>query len=502
MIGKKTRKAAMQLTLGVSFLILCFSFGHAADVTLTVESAAGLPGTVDNLVEISLDNDERTTGLQFDICRGDFLSLSACDNTTRTPAISCNPQDLGNGCDRIIFFDFGGEFIDAGTGPLIELRYDASPSAVEGTCQDLTLENVTMPSCIDDGSGGCTAGPPLADVVLQSGQFCFDDTLPTTTTSTTSPTTTTTTSPTTTPTTTPTTIPSTTSTVSPLYEVSISPSLATLDSGATLQFSAKTTDNGEEVEGTYSWEIVPVSAIGSSIDGDGLFAAGENAAAASIEETVKVTDTAHQNKSATATVIIKVKEPPLPGCEVRINPAPATVASGDMLTFTAQTIGDDCETSDFDWSVDSDIGSAIDGEGNYTAGSNKTESPVTDTVTVVDRANGDFSADATIDVEAEDVQKTVAILPDMLLGSRWIPLPYLLLISGEDVVFDLSSTISFEPGKDIFGLGGLGFGDIYLALILLGANPDEGTVAVSISTEGEVVSGEITIGLFPAPFSE
>ena len=79
-----------------------------------------------------------------------------------------------------------------------------------------------------------------------------------------------------------------------------------------MQFSARTTDGGEKVEGTYSWEIVSGSTIGSTIDDDGLFAAGDNTTDFEIEETVKVTDTAHEDKSATATVSIKVKEPPPP----------------------------------------------------------------------------------------------------------------------------------------------------------------------------------------------
>ena len=74
----------------------------------------------------------------------------------------------------------------------------------------------------------------------------------------------------------------------------------------------------------------------------------------------------------------------------------------------------------------------------------------------------------------------------------------MLLAWGKDAHFDLSSTISFEPGDDISELFQVGFGKIFLALVLLGADAQEGPVAVTISTGEEVVTGEIKIrSLFP-----
>jgi len=154
-----------------------FAQSQVGTVTLSVGNGSGPPSSTDNPVQISLDNlDDRTTGVQFDICRGSYLSLSACENTARTPSINCSSIDLGNGCDRILFFSFGGNFIEVGTGPIITLKYDVSAGAPDpsvGYCYDLTLENATVTSCEDDGSGGCTTGPPYANVTLENGQFCF-----------------------------------------------------------------------------------------------------------------------------------------------------------------------------------------------------------------------------------------------------------------------------------------------------------------------------------------
>ena len=674
-MNKKTLFSSIQLIFFACclFLLPPLAQSQVGTVTLSVGDGLGATGSTDNPVEISLENlDDRSIGVQFDICRGSHLSLSACENTTRTSSISCSSTDLGNGCDRILFFSFIGNFIEKGTGTIINLSYDVTAGAPVGNCQDLTLEGVIVLSCIDDGAGGCNAGPAFGDVDLLPGSFCFlcaddadcddgvdctvdscdqdgncqylpddslcsngdfcdgaetcdaiagcqpgtdpctpllcdegndrctnclngadcddgvdctvdscdqdgncqntsddalcdDDTFcngaetcdavagcqpgtdpcpdpllcdeenecycdadgqcddglycngeeiclsgecqtgsdpcpgqscsedggcytPTTTTTITPP-----------PPPPPTTTTTTTTTVVPSYKVTISPSSATLDSDATLQFSAKTTDNGSEVGGSYTWKIVSGSTIGSTIDKDGLFTAGENTTGSDINETVRVTDTDHDNKSATASVTIKFKEQPLPECEVRINPSAATVCSTETIVMEAETTGDEgCLTGDYEWSIDSEIESVIDQEGNYTAGINGTGSDATDVIAVVDNANYDISDSATITVQS----KIASVLPDTLLGSRWVPLFYFLLITIEDADFDPGSTISFEPADDILPLGQIVLGKVMIAMVILTANPQEGTVDIIINTGGEIVTGELTIGLLPFIFSE
>ena len=152
-------------------------------VTFSVGDGSGTPGSTDNPVEISLENlDDRATGVQFDICRDTNLTLSACDNTGRTPTIFCNSFPLndenvtdcpGGIADRILFFSFGGDFIDVGTGHIMTLRYDISPGVPVGDCQDLTLEGIILTSCNDNGAGGCTTGAPFDNVTLEEGEFCF-----------------------------------------------------------------------------------------------------------------------------------------------------------------------------------------------------------------------------------------------------------------------------------------------------------------------------------------
>ena len=540
MISKETKMISVQVIAFLCFLIFCNSLSHAA-VTLTIGEGSGPPGSTDNTVAVSLNNPaDNVGGMQVDVCdeddyltpvldEGTFSGYKDCDTINRASMFRCSVNELDNGCCRVILFstDPSNSIIEKGTGDIFTLYYEVSGEANKGECRDLNPEkevvldegNHTLsvelesgefcfPACTSDsdcedgqycnGDDSCASGICVhSGDPCPSGTVCDEDTNSciTNTTTTIPPTTTTTPI-------TPTTVPiTTTTTTGPSYQISISPSSATLDSGVTLQFSAKTTDNGEEVAGTYIWEIVPESTIGSEIDVGGLFTAGENTTESNIEETVRVTDTAHENKSATATVTIKVKEQPPPECEVRINPTPATVASGDTLTLIANTIGDNCEISDYEWSINSEIGSMVDQEGNYTAGSNNTESQATDTITVIDHANGDISATATIKVEIEETHKTVKIFPGTLLSSRWIPLPCFLLITGEDTNFKPRSTISFNP-DNIVPVFQVGSGNIMIALVLLKANPQEGTVTITISTGGEDVMGEITIKLLPFIFDE
>jgi hypothetical protein len=333
-------------------------------------------------------------------------------------------------------------------------------------------------------------------VESKPGEVCFSAPATTTTTSTVPVTTTIT------PTTT------TTSTSPSSYKVSISPLSATIASGSTLQFTAKTTYGGEEVAGTYNWEIVPASTISSYIDSEGLYTAGDNTTSADIEETIKVTDTEHQNKSATAVVTIKKKEEPPPECEVTINPSAASVYPGDTLMLSALTTGT-CETPQFQWSLkNSDTNSSIEPQGAtciYTAGANEGTEPLTDTIMVTDTVN-QIDAEAQITILAEGV--SIEVVTDPLWKSHWIPLPYFLVIKGDDTSFAaFKSVINFDPPTSVLPLLTLIWDaeSIWHLLLVMPswlAGEADQMVTVTVTTEDEVVSDDFMIKLLPFIFDE
>ena len=468
-------------TLG--FLMLPLSLSHA-EVTLSVGDGLGLPGSSNSQVVVSLENQaDKVKGLQIDICDVDnYLSLTGCETTNRTTNFSCEKSELESGCCRILLISFSGNTtITEGTGPIFTLKYTVSGGAPSGECRDLNPENVKVSN--EDGD-------PIAssDIIVEPGAFCFSS--PVTTTTTTIITTTTTT------------------TIKPSYKVTISPLSATIASGSTLQFTAKTTHGGEEVAGTYSWEIVPQSTIGSTIDENGLLTAGENDTGSDLVETVKVKDVAHQNIFATATVTIKVKVEPPPECEVTINPSAALVYPGDTLMLSALTTGN-CETPQFQWSLkNSDTNSSIEPQGgscSYTAGENNGGEPLTDSLTVNDGVNG-VGAEAVITVLAEGV--SIEVSPDSLWKSHWIPLPFLLIITGEGTHFEaLKSTITFQPEGALFPFCPLVLGETFIWEIILVmpswlASGEDQMVTVTVTTEDEEVSGDVAVKLLPFIFSQ
>ena len=93
------------------------------------------------------------------------------------------------------------------------------------------------------------------------------------------------------------------------------------------------------------------------------------------------------------------KPPPVP-CAIGIAPETAEVVSGQTVSFTVIPEGE-CGNSDYEWSVTSAIGSAVDQDGDYLAGrNNDLSNEVIDTVKVVDNGNGGIQAEATVSVFA------------------------------------------------------------------------------------------------------
>ena len=83
-------------------------------------------------------------------------------------------------------------------------------------------------------------------------------------------------------------------------------------------------------------------------------------------------------------------------CEISINPVIFKLKSGESLKFTASE-NNGCNDPDYEWSVESDIGSEIDQSGNYSAGINlDLINDATDIIRVVDHGNGDVTVEATI----------------------------------------------------------------------------------------------------------
>ena len=171
------------------------------------------------------------------------------------------------------------------------------------------------------------------------------------------------------------------------YKVVISPLSVTLAPGGMVQLSAKTISGEGEVEGTYLWKIVPASPIRSTIDKNGLFTAGNNISGSIIKETVFVTDPLHDNNDAIAIITIEAAKQPTVECELSISPSSATLLPGDTITFSAKNFGEKCAECSYAWKINSKIGSQINANGLYTAGSNVSDEAVIDIIMINDTIN-------------------------------------------------------------------------------------------------------------------
>ncbi len=76
-------------------------------------------------------------------------------------------------------------------------------------------------------------------------------------------------------------------------------------------------------------------------------------------------------------------------CSIRIAPPWQRVVSLQSITFTARSSGF-CNDPDYEWTLESSIGSTCDQNGHYRAGSNSTTA--LDIITVIDHANSGISA--------------------------------------------------------------------------------------------------------------
>lgn len=229
--------------------------------------------------------------------------------------------------------------------------------------------------------------------------------------------------------------------------LSIDPAGTVAASGEMVPLQAVTRLNGSIVSGTYLWELLDDSPIGSTVFDNGTFTAGQNYEDTYVQETVIVTDTKNAAISARAVVFVK---PLRDVCEVRIAPENETVFSGDSIAFTADTVcGEVPVDGDYRWLVVSEIGSAVDQNGLYVSGN--TDMDATDIIMVFDVNNWNILALATVHVRGAYIEVT----PNTILTSDFFWIPVLFDIRGVNMNFEKPANISFFPkgiGLPVFHL--------------------------------------------------
>jgi hypothetical protein len=162
------------VTTGDEVIVCSNGFEVLQGVILGAGYGAGLPGSDNNSLAITLENPNDTIGgtipVLFILCdAGNYLTATDiyCETTDRTTDYTCIHQDLANGCARVMLKSHTSyPVIDLDTGPILFLRQDVSGDAPSNQCVDLTFDLITL----TDGSG---IQIPSDKINSKPGDFCF-----------------------------------------------------------------------------------------------------------------------------------------------------------------------------------------------------------------------------------------------------------------------------------------------------------------------------------------
>ena len=135
---KKTKTVlySIWLTAAVCHFIFLPSLAQSQGrtATFTVGDGSGAPGSQDNQITVSLNNDVPVGGFELEICDEDNFMVCAdksCKVVGRASGFFCDLNELPDGCCKIIFVAFGGESPE-GSGPIFTIDYTVS---TECTCR-------------------------------------------------------------------------------------------------------------------------------------------------------------------------------------------------------------------------------------------------------------------------------------------------------------------------------------------------------------------------------
>jgi len=270
--------------------------------------------------------------------------------------------------------------------------------------------------------------------------------------------------------------------------VTIDPASAEILVGETIQFTTSCTCDEISLTSCPIWEIDGCEGI---IDDDGLYTAGSTACTA----TISVTDPCCGDATATAQLVVRECTP-----TVDITPEPSDcLPPGSTLQFTASTnCNGDTLTGCYVWQVTEGCGGTIDDTGLYTAPS----TACTETITVTDTCNGNLTASVTVVICSSSL-----VSPDPIQRSRWVMFPTLMVFQSDTANFVRfgadRSRVSYSPANAVIPMPRVIVGPhtiwqlVFVNPPWLAGGVTDGTLAVTVTTGMETVTGETNIQMLP-----
>lgn len=120
-------------------------FSISSLITLQVQTASGEPGSTDNPVNISLNNQTNVRGVLFELVdTPNHLTASDVIPVGRATGFTIDSFETATGVLRVLLVSMAGAIIPVGNGPIIQVMYDVGGGATVGTSSTMVLQNVTI----------------------------------------------------------------------------------------------------------------------------------------------------------------------------------------------------------------------------------------------------------------------------------------------------------------------------------------------------------------------
>ena len=285
--------------------------------------------------------------------------------------------------------------------------------------------------------------------------------------------------------------------------LTVNPASATVNQGATQQFTA-TVNGTNNPPQTVTWSLIGAAA-GTSIDQNGLLTVGPNQPAGTLS--VVATSTADPSRSATASVTVPAPASQLvpPGATtppaaatvtgIVVNPVTSIVPQGFTQHFTAIVEGTNNPPQTVTWAVTgAAAGTSIDQNGLLTVGPNQPAATLT--VRATSTANPSISGTSTVTVPAPapaaaPTVTSVTVLPSIITVPQGSTQQFTATVAGTN---NPTQTVTWA----VTG-GAAGTSISPAGLLTIGPNQPAGTLTVTAtSTADPSRSGTSTVTV-PAP---
>ena len=328
-------------------------YSLAQEIFITVGAGTGAPNSRNNTVTVTLENTVNIKGIQLAIKdEGDYLSATGCKTLGRASTLTCDINEKKYGWTVLQLYSFGGDLIGPGSGSILSINYTVKGNAPPEECFPLRVlrKARTIESKASDENNN-----PLT-ITSVSGSFCF-------------------------------TAAGDEDEDEDAEENEENPDDASEESSS--ETNANQLSSGGGRVNFSDGNIQPTASTIQKTDTAPVRSGGSSVRQPSTRRTTASTQESRRiNPSSTSTPVSSSSGSSR--TRVIVSPESVTLTSGDLITLDPQTINDGIKVAgDYLYEIipPSSIGSTIDDEGLFTAGTNTSPNNIEETIKITDTAN-------------------------------------------------------------------------------------------------------------------